>query len=194
MERASYRFRHSALGEVMQTFNDVNERARNNITDELLPFRDDQRLSAARRTLAASDVTGQLEGVATLMSAATARMLNKTLQQVLDQQRHMVSAMAKAIDQAIPLVGEVSHFHRMPLDFVPQPLSHHRRLSADKCLHRIKETCALPMPRSKLPFVLSLPLAMPFAPTQLSSILSRMANRAQHSLYCPRCKMPSSRL
>ena len=45
-----------------------------------------------------------------------------TLQQVVDQQPHVISAMAKAMDQAVPLAGEVGHFHGMPLDFMPQLL------------------------------------------------------------------------
>jgi len=107
MERGSYRFRHAALSEAMQTLNDVNERANNCVTDELLTFRDERRLAAAKRMLLASDDGELLDALATVVTAAAARMLEKGLHQVLDQQRHMVSAMAKSMGQAVPLVGEV---------------------------------------------------------------------------------------
>jgi hypothetical protein len=106
MDGESYRFRHSALGESMQTLNVVNDRARNCITDDLLLFRDEQALAAAKRLLHGSE--GQLlKSVVTLLSAQTSRMIQTGLHHVLDQQRHMVSALTKAMDQAIPLAGEV---------------------------------------------------------------------------------------
>jgi CHASE3 domain sensor protein len=106
MERSSYHFKHPALAESMLILNDVNRRGRSAITDDLLDFRDLRRRDAAKRILDSRDGE-ELESVAVLVSAATARMLEQTLHRVLDQQREMISAMAKAIDQAMPLAGEV---------------------------------------------------------------------------------------